>query len=394
MSSEGGFIEVACRQLSEKGQSVSGDVYRNKRYKGHTIVVLSDGAGSGVKANIVASVIASMALNYMKMQMSMLKMAKAVVEMFARGNRSEDLAQATFTVVDVSDSGEVEMIEFLNPKRILLRDGKIHDLARKKEVLSIGKGLSVDVYITEFNMVVGDRIVIYSDGVPLSGSSTHRMPEGWCDENVGNFLVDCVTKALDISAAELSRSVILESELNDLYSVKNDMTCISIYYRRPRRVMVCSGPPYHKSSDAELAERVLSYDGTKIVCGGTTAQILSRESGRDISVILKRDPSGLPPESKMEGIDMVTEGVLTLSKVKLLLKTLRNDEVVGRGIDSRFVRELFSHDIIEFVVGTGVNVVHHDPNLPMEIELRRTVIKSIAELLEQKFLKNVRIEYF
>ncbi len=392
-SADESFIEVASSQLSEYRQKISGDVFLKARHDGRTIMVLSDGDGSGIKANVIASVIATMALNYAKTQRSMLKSARAVIETFARGHRSRDHMQATFTVVDISDSGEVRIMEFANPSRVIMRDGKICNIPSRREIIRLDTKDIVHLYITEFNMVFGDRIVLFSDGVVNSGFATHRMPSGWGERGIKDKLEQTVAIDNEISAADLCRVVVQTSEVNDMFKVKNDITCASVYFRRPRKILVSTGPPFKESSDKEMVSTILSYDGAKIVCGGTTAQIVSRESGRDVSVIMKRDPSGLPPESVIEGIDMVTEGVLTLGKVKLMLQMLKDDTVKGKGIDSRFVKLLLSHDVIEFLVGSRINSVHHDPTMPMELELRRTVIRDIAKLLEHKYMKTVKIRF-
>ena len=138
---------------------------------------------------------------------------------------------------------------------------------------------------------------------------------------------------------------------------------------------------------------VATYDGTRVICGGTTAKIIARELGRDLSAILKRDPSGLPPTYRMDGIDMVTEGVLTLSKVKSLLEGMTGTEVTSKGTDGALASLLLGHDIIEFAVGTRINPIHQDPTLPVELELRRNLIKNLALLLEEKFMKEVTIKY-
>jgi hypothetical protein len=50
-------------------------------------------------------------------------------------------------------------------------------------------------------------------------------------------------------------------------------------------------------------------------------------------------------------------------------------------------------DVIHFLVGTCVNIAHQDPNLPVELEIRRNVIKKIIRILEEKFLKQVKVQY-
>ena len=95
----------------------------------------------------------------------------------------------------------------------------------------------------------------------------------------------------------------------------------------------------------------------------------------------------------MPGVNLITEGVLTLARVKSLLEQTPTSDLPGQGTDFELARILLEHDRIDFVVGTRINPQHQDPALPVELELRRNVIKEIARLLATKFLKEIRIEY-
>lgn len=387
------FIEIDSAQASEAGQIVSGDVYLQKKFPGRIIAVLSDGAGSGIKANVIASVISSMVINYVHSDESYLRAAKAAIDAFARGDKSEDVNQATFTIIDIKDAGSVKVVEFENPPTIFLRDNKLFYPERSEHIITLNTGKELKVNVIQFDAKEEDRVLFYSDGVVQSGLRTRRLPDGWGVEQLRDMVVKAVQDHSNISAAELSRKVISRAEMNDLFVVKNDMSCASVYFREPRSILICTGAPFDAEKDKYLAKVVDEYKGEVIISGGTTSQILARELGREINVVMKRDPSGLPPVSMMDGVSLVTEGVLTLGKVKLMLETTKTTHITGRGTDARIVRMLLDHDIIEFYVGTRINALHQDPNLPVELELRRNVIKDIARLLEQKFLKQIVINY-
>lgn len=185
----------------------------------------------------------------------------------------------------------------------------------------------------------------------------------------------------------------LLSEMPAPLSRDSEVLLAGLHRRMPRRLLFCSGPPFNDCNDEHLCQRVSHWQGSKLIAGGTTAQIISRGLGREINVNLRRDVSGLPPTSSMEGVDLITEGVLTLSRLSALLERVQSTDIQGYGIDYDVVRMLLRHDEIEFLVGTRINVVHQDPNLPMELELRRNVIKRIATMLESKFLKRVKVSY-
>lgn len=388
------FVEVDSCQLCEAGQNVSGDVCLHHKTEDRIITVLSDGAGSGVGASVVASVIASMVISYARLDEDMMRAARTVIGTFARGDRLSDLRQATFTIVNITPyDGVVRIVEFENPRVVVMRGDGIVCLPRRRQPVDCPDGSTIDIFITKFTATVEDRIVAYTDGVIQSGAGSRRMPDGWGESGVAETLMWSVATEPDISAGELARRVVSHAETNDLFAVKNDMSCTVVYFRRPRKVLVVTGPPFDSDKDAMLAERVRSFDGKVIVSGGTTAQILSRELGREVSQVLRRDPSGLPPESTMEGCALVTEGVLTLGRVKGLLDTMKSSHIEPKGIDSRYAALLLDGDQIEFIVGTRVNTSHHDPNLPVEIELRRGVVRDIARTLETKFMKRVSISY-
>ena len=388
------FVEVDSCQLCEAGQNVSGDVCLHHRTDDRIITVLSDGAGSGVGANAIASVIASMVISYARLDEDMMRAARTAISTFARGDRLFDLRQATFTIVNVTPyDGTVRIVEFENPQVTVMRGADNLPLPRRTQPVDCPDGSTIDIFLTKFNATVEDRIVVYTDGVTQSGADTRRMSGGWGREGVARMLRECVAASPEISAGELARSVVSRAETNDLFAVKNDMSCTVVYFRRPRKVLVVTGPPFDSDKDAMLADKVRSFDGRVIVSGGTTAQILARELGREVSQVLRRDPSGLPPESIMEGCALVTEGVLTLGRVKGLLETMKSTRIEPKGIDSRYVAMLLDSDYIEFIVGTRVNTSHHDPNLPVEIELRRAVVRDMARALESKFMKRVSVTY-
>ena len=160
-----------------------------------------------------------------------------------------------------------------------------------------------------------------------------------------------------------------------------------------RNLLVCTGPPFDEKNDKYLASRVKEFQGRKILCGGTTATIISRELGRKMEVDMNIVDKELPPLSRMEGIDLVTEGILTLGKVERILTSGETEFHREAGPAEQVVRMLLDSDKITLLVGTRINIAHQDPNLPVELEIRRNVVKKIKYLLETKYLKDVEIMY-
>lgn len=380
------FIEVDTLTRTQQGSSVSGEIMMSSRRDGRVLMVLADGGQTGIKANIIASTIASMAINYTLQGEKLLQAARSILNTFGGG-------VAGFTIVDVQSNGAVKIIEYQTPRFVLFRKEKPTEMHSEELRFVSDNKITHTALLTEFNAEFQDRIVLFSQGVTLSGIGAKLGRDGWRREGVINTLSDTFVEHPQISAQRVALVVVSRANMNDLFITKNDMSCGSIYFRKPRRLLICSGPPFNEKNDKLLAQTIDEWQGTKIISGGTTAQIIARELGRDISINLRRDISGLPPTGTMEGIDLITEGVLTLAKVKGILEKAENTEIIGKGTDYNIVRMLLSHDVIHFLIGTRINAVHQDPNLPIELELRRNVVKDIATILRKKFLKELKVEF-
>ncbi len=374
------FAEIGSRRLLPPGLSAVPGDYQQVRTDNRIVLSLVTGGGASIAANVRASVAGSMAVAALSSQEWGEAGSESVVKTFG-----EDYADLNppfgFTMLRIGLEGEVLVEEYRHPE--FLR------LGAQTQPRTGSPGLSR----SEFTARLGERIVVFNRGVVDSGKGTHRLPGGWTRQGVEDFCKEQLATDADLSAAELSRRVIAQAELNDMFTPKAYMECVTVYFRRPRRILVVTGPPYKQTKDPVLADLVDRYEGTKLICGGTTATILAREMHRKITVDLSRDPAGLPPVSTMEGVDLITEGVLTLSKVLNLLENHSGGEVIRKGTDGRVAKMLLEHDIVDFVVGTRVNPLHQDPNLPVELEMRRNLIKNLAAILKEKYLKEVKIQF-
>ena len=197
-----------------------------------------------------------------------------------------------------------------------------------------------------------------------------------------------------ISARELSRLLVAEAEEVDGLSAKDDITCGVVYFRSPRQLLVMTGAPFNRAHDDDLAKMAEKTSGRKVICGGTTANIISRLLNRPIQIDMRQqlDPK-VPPSARMEGFDLVTEGTLTLGEVARLLEEGFAPEDMKSNAAVRLASMLLDSDIVKFAVGTRINEAHQDPNIPVELDLRRNIVKRIAVLLESKYMKRVLIQY-
>jgi hypothetical protein len=385
------FIDVDFSQRAKSGQVVSGDVFLSRKIKeeGRTITILSDGLGSGVKASVLANMTATMALRYTSAFVDVRKSAGTIMDTLPVCEVRK-ISYSTFTIVDLDDDGQTRVIEHGNPSLILLRGSDPVPIHRTEVTLEHWKDRTI--HYSEFDVRLGDRIVCLSDGVSQSGLGQPGSPLGWGNENVVRFLTRQVKRSPEISAQELARQVIGQALVNDGTTARDDMTCGVIYYRHPRRLLVITGPPFDRERDGELAELVLHYPGRKVICGGTTAQIVARILDRSIEMDLSRMDPDIPPASSMEGVDLVTEGTMTLARVAEML-----ERGPGETWPDNPARDLLSHmlqsDIVQFMVGTRINDAHQDPNVPVELDLRRNLIRRIAQLLETRYLKESQVQF-
>lgn len=388
------FIEVKGELKNHENERISGDVFLSKKIKeeNRIIVVLSDGLGHGVKANVLATLTATMALNFTKEHKDFKKIAEIIMNTLPECN-DRKINYSTFTIVDIEIAGETKILQYDNPDPMVIRGNKQLPLEQHTIVLEGERNAGKVLKSISFNPRKEDRIVLYSDGITQSGLGSKKYPFGWGIQKANDYALKLVNNASDISAQQLAYKMVSQAYKNDSFHAKDDTSCVSIYYREPRKLLITTGPPYNEEKDHEFSEMVEKFDGKKIICGATTADIVSRELKLDIEDSFQFTDNELPPVSYMKGIDLVTEGILTLSKVAKILFDYNKSYTLGKGPADQIVRLIKNSDEIHFVIGTRINIAHQDPNLPVDLEIRRTVVKRIIGILEDKFLKEVFVKY-
>ncbi|HPH03454.1 MAG TPA: SpoIIE family protein phosphatase [Spirochaetota bacterium] len=387
-------IDVDSAQEYKQGQLVCGDTFLSHRVKeeNRTILVLSDGLGSGIKASVLATLTATMATRFISNCKDIRRTAEIIMRTLPVC-KVRKINYATFTIVDISSDLETQIIEYDNPPVLIARGNDF--LAPERQTISVGDSTAStkNVRYTTFRALPGDRIVMLSDGVTQSGMGTRSWPLGWGIEHVEEHVRGEIRQDGEISARELARSIVKRALGNDVWRAKDDTTCGVVHFREPRELMVLTGPPIDRTRDRDMADMVREFTGRLAISGGTTANIIARELGRDVRVNLRDLDPSLPPKSEMEGIDLVTEGILTLGKVAEMLENGDSPEESARNAATELLGLLLSSDRIRFVVGTRINEAHQDPNIPVELEIRRNVVKKISHLLEEKHLKESTVSY-
>lgn len=387
------YIEVHCQLKNHEGERICGDVFRSARIREEKriVAVLSDGMGHGVKANVLATLTATMMLNFIREHKDFERIAEIITKTLPVCS-TRKISYSTFSALDISYNGEIGILEYDNPECFILRDGEVKEIAWQNFVTEGQQGRRMVMRHARFQINQHDRVVFFSDGITQSGLGG-KFTEGWGRENLMEFVKETLKKDAEMGASELANKIVTKAIANDNYHPKDDCSCAVVYFREPRRLLLCTGPPFDESSDAEMALKVKDFVGNKIICGATTADIISRELR---SVIIDdtefHDPD-LPPVSHMDGIDLITEGMLTISKVIQILKKFDGNTVFTSGPADRIAAMLLESDEINLLVGTRINEAHQDPTMPVELDIRRNVVKKLAELLEKKFLKEVGVEY-
>lgn len=390
MTGESFFIDIDCVQEKKNGQNTFGDCFMSKRYpdEGRVIAVLSDGLGSGIKANILANMTATMILKFIAEGRDVLKSTEVIMNSLPVC-QVRKISYATFSVVDCSENGEVHIVEEGNPDFLLIRDGKVVEVEAK--VITSKKFTNRHMHLYSFKLEPEDRLLFCSDGVTQAGMGSPEYKLGWRREGLMEFVLKEIERDKTISSTHLAHAVVREAELKEPgHTAKDDISCSVLYFRKPRKMLLFTGPPYYSDRDAEYAKIFDDFEGKKAISGGTTANLLARELGRTVTT--ERFSGGsLPACSKMDGVDLITEGILTLTKaVEYLLeeRTPMPDDAAGK-----LANMFLDSDCIDFMVGTKLNQAHYDPDLPVELAIRKNVVKQLEKILSERYIKKVHLQF-
>lgn len=383
-------------QYTKTGQAACGDDVRflTVEKENRHLAALSDGLGSGVKAHILATMTTSMAIKFLESNVPMLEAAEIIMDSLPVCEVRK-IGYATFSLFDFRLGGKARITEMGNPGYIHLR-GTQEVMPLKDEMVVSSHWPDREVRECEADFRPGDRIIMCSDGVTQAALGQRRdMKFGWRRSGVLEFARRRIEAEREISAKDLSDAIVREAFHLAPGGCKDDISCVVVYLRHPRVMRVLTGPPFYREHDADYARKGLLGEEHVVVCGGTTANIIERELGAKVSLTLAdmRAAGGLPPVGHIAGVGIATEGILTLSRVLSALEEGRSPSFEPAAVRA-ILERMMSHDRIEFIIGTKVNESHQDPGIPQDLELRRTVVRRIAQTLEQKYRKNVIIQFF
>ncbi len=378
-------VDAAYRSLNKYGEELCGDKILISRTKDATIAVLADGLGSGVKANILSTLTSSILSTMLDEGATVVEAVETITKTLPVCNVRK-LAYSTFSIIKIFDNGDVSLVEFDNPPCIFVRNGKVIDLEDCSEIKECADKTVVE---SHFTVQPGDVLALVSDGIVYAGVG-QALNFGWNWDNVSAWLAKTTLK--ETSAPRLAVS--LSQAVNELYLGRpGDDSTDLILKITPRCVVnMLSGPPVHKEDDNRMIHDFMTSQGKRIVCGGTSANIVARVLNRKIETSTRYTDPDIPPTGKIDGLDLVTEGVLTLSKTVEILKDYLSHEA-----DSYYFRELDEPNgaamiakilledctDLKVFIGKAINPAHQNPGLPGDLSIKIKLIDELCGLVQQ-----------
>ena len=384
--------DIGWQSYNKYGETLCGDnVEIVDAANGTKFIVLADGMGSGVKANILSKLT-----------------AKIVSTMMAAGLQVEDcvetiaatlpvckercVAYSTFTIIALHGNEEAEIIQYDNPGVILLRDGGHYEFPSQEVVIGGKKILKARVKLQE-----NDVFIMMSDGCIHAGVGI-ELNFGWQREDIISYM----ETFYDVGFTAKSLNSILLEECYRLYGGEpgDDTTACTIRIRKREPMSLVVGPPSNRDDDQKMMSLFFSKEGKHIVCGGSTSTLVARYLGKKLESTLDFDDPEIPPIAKIEGVDLVTEGVITINKVLTYARdylgenTMYMDWSSKRDGASQIARLLFEEATdINFYVGRAINPAHQNPDLPINFNIKMQLMDELADCLK-KMGKRIKVSYF
>lgn len=388
------YADIGYQSLTKHGEFVCGDhVEMIRQSDGSVVLVLADGLGSGVKACILSTltstIISKMVAANLKIPYCVRAIAEALPVCSVR-----NLAYSTFTIIHISPTGKALIVQYDNPCIALVRDGEELPLAFTRMTVDDKTIESVSVQLKK-----GDVLLAFSDGAENAGVAPGMSYElKWGRDEIVRYMEPlCVG---GYSAKTLN--TILLDECSQRYKGKtgDDTTALTVYMRTREQLNLSIGPPANLEDNEKMMSLFFSKGGKHIVCGGTTSRIAAEYLGKPLVVSEERVDEDIPVAGKIEGVDLVTEGILTVNRVLDYAKDyLKDNETYSqwcfkRDGASKLARMLFEEATdINFFIGRAVNPAHQDPDLSISFEIKMRLIRDLADCLKQMG-KTIRINYF
>ncbi len=385
-------FEIGYKSINHDGEQLCGDhIEVVEPNDNSSVIVLADGLGSGVKASILstltAKIISTMISEGLSLEDCVRTVATTLPVCSVRG-----VAYSTFTVLHFVNNERLDIMQYDNPPVLLLRNAQ-NVPYEKTEIVVDGK----KIYKSTVWLREDDVIVAMSDGCPHAGTGL-MYNFGWKTENIAEFLAPLAFAGY--TAKNLTKTLI--DEVERLYGGKpgDDATVCVARIRKRNPVNIMFGPSSDKNDSMRMASLFFAKRGKHIVCGGTTSSIVAKYLGKPIKPTLSFEKSDVPPIAEIEGVDLVTEGVITINKVLTYAKDhvaenkMYDEWSVGHDGASLIARLLFEEATdINFYVGRAINPAHQNPDLPINFNIKMNLVEGLSACLKQMG-KRIKVSYF
>ena len=384
--------DIGWKSINHEGEQLCGDhVDIVEQNENSTVIVLADGLGSGVKASILSTltskIISTMMAEGLSLEECVSTIAATLPICSVRG-----VAYSTFTIIHLINNETAELIQYDNPHVILLREGKNFDYP-KNELNINGK----QIYKSVIDLQENDIFVAMSDGCPHAGIGI-AYNFGWRRDDIISFME--MIADLGYTAKTLSTMLIDECNKQYGYHPGDDATACVVRVRKREPMNLLFGPPRNRDDCDRMMSLFFSKERKHIVCGGTTSSIAAKYLGKPVRATLNFEQSDVPPIAEIEGVDLVTEGVITINKVIEYAKdALSSNELydqwsIKQDGASRICRLLFEEATdINFYVGRAVNPAHQNPDLPINFNIKMNLVEELSSCLKQMG-KRIKVSYF
>lgn len=387
------FVDVHYESINKYGEELCGDKVEIVRTPDSVIVVLADGLGSGVKANILATLTSKIIGTMLKEGATVEQSVETIAHTLPICNVRK-LAYSTFTILQIFRNGEAYLVEFDNPSVIFIRNDKVLEIPFEFRNIN-GK----DVRESHLSIGIGDTITIISDGVVHAGVGV-SLNLGWRWNNVAEYMQRIALKGGN--ARDMSKELMEACKCLYMDRPGDDATVVVVKISPHIEVDLMSGPPVSPTDDRNMVEQFMASSGKKVVCGGTTAQIVGRELKRPVETSTEYMDPSIPPIAYIEGIDLVTEGVLTLTKTVEILRQLsaedggemNKDMLIGKDGATRLARILIDECThLRLFIGRAINPAHQNPNLPIDLSIKLKLLEELIVYMK-KMGKTVEKHYY
>ncbi len=384
--------DIGYKSIFHYGEELCGDhVDIVEQNDDSTVIVLADGLGSGVKASILSTltskIISTMMAAELPLEECVSTIAATLPVCSVRG-----VAYSTFTIINIKNNETAEIIQYDNPHVILIRDNVNFDYPRTEMNID-GKR----IYKSTVKLCENDIFIAMSDGCPHAGIGS-AFNFGWKREDIITFMESI--SHCGYTAKTLS--TILVDECNKLYGNRpgDDATACILKIRKREPMNMLFGPPSNRSDCSRMMSLFFSKEGKHIICGGTTSSIAANYLGKPLKPSLNFVRSDVPPIAELEGVDLVTEGVITVNKVLEYAKDyLDKNEFYEQWNFKRDGASLISRLLFEeatdinFYVGRAINPAHQNPDLPINFNIKMNLVEELSACLKQMG-KRIKVSYF